>query len=119
MKQKLQKKHFCFLDNSISIGSPKLSLLQREYLSSVVNVLTNSPKSPDITKREMFELKFWQSEEQIQSMFRRADFGSVWDPSACCMSNGVLKRSFLDIYLIKFSSVRNSENTAAMRVILF
>ena len=117
MEQKLQKKRFCFLDNSISIGSLKLSLLQRECLSSVVKVLTNSPKSPDITKREIF--RFWQSEEQIQSMYRRADFGSVWDPLACCMSKGVLKRSFLEIYLIKFSSVRNFENTAAMRVILF
>ena len=35
----------CFSDNSISIRCVKLSLLRGEYLSSAVNVLTNSLKS--------------------------------------------------------------------------
>ena len=40
MKRKIDKKAFCFGDNSIWIGCVKLSLLRREYLSSAVNVLT-------------------------------------------------------------------------------
>ena len=57
---KLQKKNwqkgFCFLDNCNCSCSVKLSLLRREYLPSVVNVLTDSPKTLHITKRDFFQL---------------------------------------------------------------
>ena len=55
-KKKNCEKALSFSDNSISIGSVKLSLLRREYLSSPVNVLTNSAKILHILKRNFFEL---------------------------------------------------------------
>ena len=44
MKQKFQKKAFCFWDNCISIGIVKLSLLRRGYFSSAANVLQAVPR---------------------------------------------------------------------------
>ena len=54
--EKNRQKEFCFLRNCIGIGSLKLSQLRREYLSSPVNVLTNSLKIFYITKRHLFKL---------------------------------------------------------------
>ena len=42
--EKNWEKVFSFWDNSIWIGCFKLSLYRRQYLSSSVNMLTNSPK---------------------------------------------------------------------------
>ena len=65
MEQKIEKKFFCFLDNCISIvWSSKFSLLQRQYSSSAVNVLTNSPMSLYITNRDKFQLYLPQSYEK-------------------------------------------------------
>ena len=50
-RRKLGKKFF-FWDNCIWKGCVKLSLSRREYLSSAVNVLTNSVKIFHITKRD-------------------------------------------------------------------
>ena len=55
------EKVFCFLDNWFWIGCGKFSLLQTEYLPSAVNVLANSPKLLDITKRDIFQPSFPQS----------------------------------------------------------
>ena len=52
--EKIRGKLFCFLDNSIWIGCDKLSLLSREYLSSVLKVLADSCKILHITKRDIF-----------------------------------------------------------------
>ena len=52
------EKKFCFLHNFIWIGFGKFSLLQKEYLSSSINALTNSPKISDITKRDFWNLSF-------------------------------------------------------------
>ena len=52
----------CFLENCFWISCGKFSLFRREYLSFPVNVLTNSPKISDITKRDIFELIFCQSD---------------------------------------------------------
>ena len=38
------------------IGCAKMSLLRPEYLPSAVNVLTNSPKLLNITKRQFSQL---------------------------------------------------------------
>ena len=46
--------NFYFWDNFIWIGFFKFSLLRREYLWPVFNVLTNSPKILHITKRDFF-----------------------------------------------------------------
>ena len=50
-RKKLQK-CFCFLEYCIWIGCAKLSLLRREYLPSVVIILTDSCKTLHITKRD-------------------------------------------------------------------
>ena len=47
----------------------------------------------------------------------RPDDNSVWAPLLCCLWKGLLKRHFLDIYLITFFGVPNLRNTSAMRVI--
>ena len=57
----------------------KFWLLRREYLSSTVNMLTNSPKILDISKRVIFQLNFSQSDETIWSRCFRASFSNVRD----------------------------------------
>ena len=54
MQQKIRKFFFSFWDNCIWRCCNKLSLLRRQYLSSTVHVLSNSPKVLHITKREIF-----------------------------------------------------------------
>ena len=58
------KKVFSFWNKCIWNGCGKFSLLWREYLSSIVNVLTNSPKISDLTKREVSQLALSQNDEQ-------------------------------------------------------
>ena len=41
------------------------SELRREYLSSLVNMLTNSLKNLDVTKREFFQFNCLDSHQQI------------------------------------------------------
>ena len=57
------EKVFCFCDNSIWIGSVKLPLLRREYLSSAVNVLRNSLKILHSTNLDFFQLNYVQSDQ--------------------------------------------------------
>ena len=56
-------KVFCFLDNSIWIGSVKLPVLRREYLSSAVNLSTNSPKIFHRTNLDFFQLNYVVSDQ--------------------------------------------------------
>ena len=53
-----------FVDTSIWIGCAKISLLQKKYLSSGVNVLTNSLKFLHITNRDICQLNFSQMDEK-------------------------------------------------------
>ena len=62
-RKKKRRKSFRLWDNCISICCYKLSLLRREYLSSAVNVLTNSPKILHITMRDFFQLKCLYSDQ--------------------------------------------------------
>ena len=62
MEKKIEKKFFYVLDNWISIGCVKMPLLRREYLSSAINVLTNSPKMFHMTKRDFLKLNFLDSD---------------------------------------------------------
>ena len=59
------EKWLYLLDNCIWIGCRKFSLLRRKYLSSVVNVLTNSPKISHITNRDIFQLNFNHCDQKI------------------------------------------------------
>ena len=51
-----------FSDNGVRIGCVNLSLLRREYLSSAVNVLTNTYKALLPTKTEYFRLNYLQND---------------------------------------------------------
>ena len=82
MQQEIEKKLFCFIDNCTCICGNKLSVSVRECLSLTVNVLTDSPKISDITKRDRHIL-------------------------TCGPSEGVLEQDFGDIYLTTAFAVRN------------
>ena len=56
---------FCVLDICVLTACCKFSLLQREYVSSAVNVLTNSSKILDINKGDIFKLYLPQSDGKI------------------------------------------------------
>ena len=53
-KKKNQERIYGFLDNLMSIGIGKFSLLLREYWQLAVNVLTNCPKISDLFKNNFF-----------------------------------------------------------------
>ena len=55
--------HFCFGDNCIGIGIVKLSLLRTGHFSSAANVLTSSPKTLHVNKRDFFQLN-WLGRDQ-------------------------------------------------------
>ena len=50
ISSKILREIFCFSDNCIWICCGNFFLLRREYLSSAVNVLSNSPKISDILR---------------------------------------------------------------------
>ena len=112
------KKFYC-LDKNIWTGCPKFSLLRREYLSSVVYVLTNSAKISDITKGDILQLHFFQSDRKIWWKCCSADFSNVWDTLACWVPKGVLKLGLFlkHIYVTTSFAVHNFENKSAVRVI--
>ena len=56
---------FSFLDNWNSIGCGKFVLSPREHFLATVDVLKNSPKISNITKREIFQLNFFDIDETI------------------------------------------------------
>ena len=56
MQKKLHENIFFLCEKCILIACVKFSLLRREYLSSVVNLLTNSLTIFHITKRDLFKL---------------------------------------------------------------
>ena len=54
---------FRFWDNCVWKSCYKLPLLRRQYFSSEVNVLANSPKTLDITQRDFFDLNFLNKDQ--------------------------------------------------------
>ena len=99
------------------IGSVKLSLLRREYLSSAVYVLAKTPKILDTSKREFFQLNCLQSFNKSDICL--ADFNSVSAGLPCCLSRGTLKRDFLDIYLTTLIGDPNFRNISTMRPVFY
>ena len=63
MQEKIEQKLLCFWDDCVGIGCVKYSLLRREYLSSAVNVLTNTYKAFRLTKTDFFRLNFLQNDQ--------------------------------------------------------
>ena len=69
----------------------------REYFSSGVNMLTNSLKILDTSKREFFELIFFLNDQKMWPKFCRADLSSVSDPSTYWMIRKPDKNSAVQI----------------------
>ena len=65
MQETIQKMSFVFLGNGASSYCVKISMFRREYLSSVVNVLTNSVKISDQTIANFVQLNLPQIHEKI------------------------------------------------------
>ena len=63
MQEKVQKRLFLFEIIASEFGCVKLSLLRGEYLSSAVNVLTNSYKALRLTKTDLFRLNYLQNDQ--------------------------------------------------------
>ena len=59
------EKVFYFLDNGVWSCCSKVCTLQREYLLSAVNVLTNSLKISDQTNADFFQLNISQMHGKI------------------------------------------------------
>ena len=56
---------FSFKDNGVWICCVKVCILQREYVYSAANVLTNSPNILDLTKADFFQLNLSQIDGKI------------------------------------------------------
>ena len=108
---KNSEKGFCFSDKCIWIVCIELSLLRREYLSWVVNVLTESLETFHITTSDFFRLNYLHSHQWIWKKRYRWEWISVLVRLPCSLSMGHLKRDFLDIYLTTFFGVRNFGNS--------
>ena len=96
-------KKFFFSNNCVWIGIVKFSLFRTGYFSSVVNVLTSSPKILHVNKRDILENNCLSSHQSIWSRCYDADFNSVLARLPLCLSKFPLKLDFLDIYLTMFS----------------
>ena len=112
------KRVFCFWEKYIWIGIVKLSPLRAGYFSSAANVLTSSPKILHVNKRHFFQLNWLGGDHWIWKRWYHADMNGAWARLPCSLSNGLLKREFLDIYFHTFSESGTSK-IQGMRVNLF
>ena len=65
MPLKNPEKVFCFSDSGVSSCCVKFTMFRREYLSSVVNVLTNSVKISDPTTADFVQLNLPRIHDKI------------------------------------------------------
>ena len=70
--------------------------MQREYLSSGVNVLSNSKKISYVTKEDIFQLNLTRIGGKIGKEWCRANFSSVSNPLTRWLMNVLLKQHLLD-----------------------
>ena len=61
----------------------KLAFTEGEYLSSGVNMVTNSLKISDTTKAEFFKVILFVNDQIIREKYYRADLSSVSDTFPC------------------------------------
>ena len=108
--EKSQGKIFYFIDNFTWIGSIKYSLLESEYLSTALNMLTNSLKISHITKRDFLQFNIVPIDQIIWYRWCRSDFNIADTRLTCSFWKGNLEGDFLHIYLARFfagCSLRN------------
>ena len=72
-------------------------MFRREYLSSVVNVLTNSVKISDQTIADFLVLNLPQIHEKIGQYLGLANFSSHWNPVTHWLPKDVLKQDLFDV----------------------
>ena len=92
----------------VALNSP---FTENEYLSSGVKVLTNGVKILPNAKTNIFELKFPQSDRKVRWDYYCADFCIVQGRLTSWLSQGVLKRDSLDIYISTSFTECNFGNT--------
>ena len=117
MKKKFNN-FFFSLDNIIWMRSFKFQILQREYLSPAVNVLTKSGKISNITNKRGFPS---QSYSEIQHNFMKV---LSWRfhkcrPSTMLTWNGGMKRGYLNICVTMPFTICNFPNRHTTRVNLY
>ena len=78
-------------------------------MSLAVNVLTNSRKVRDVTKRDFFRLKFFHVDQYICERCCRPDWNSVSARLPCYFLKGPLKRDFLEFIYPRFSGLVKSK----------
>ena len=100
---------FCFSDNYNWIGIVRLSLLRTGYFSSAPNVIKSSAKIWHVNNRNFFRLDWLSGPQWILQRCCDADFKRAWALLPCCLSKGLLKKDFFDIYLTAFSQSVISE----------
>ena len=80
---KYLQKIFRFEDKFIGIGFCKFSVLWQKHILSADNGLTYSPKTSDLTKKNLFELYLCQHNKIGKKNSTFLEFCSVWDPLTC------------------------------------
>ena len=65
MDKKKRQKIYDISDNLIWIGISKFSLLLQEYSKLAVNVLTSSPDSSDLMKKNFSYINLAQNDEKV------------------------------------------------------
>ena len=71
--------------------------IYQERILVIGSQYVNSLKISDTTKAELFELKFFQSDQNIWQSYCRVDFSSVSGILTCWLSIRVLTPSFLAV----------------------
>ena len=97
MEEKIEEKKCVFKKIAFEFISLNTNFAEREYLSLGVNMLTNSLKIWDTTKKKLLELKFFQIDRKIWKNYTREDFSRVSDPLTCWLSISVPTQQFLGI----------------------
>ena len=118
-RTKKSEKVFGFKSNWIWIGEDNLSQSRTGYSSLAVSDLRNTPKIYYITKGDIFQIRFTQSDGKIWWKYSQADFPRAWDPLIRWLSRGVLKRCLLESGLTNSFTVCNSQNKAPMMLNFF
>ena len=111
MEKKFHKRFLLFLDNCILIRSPKFQIVQREYLSPAVNVLTKSGKISNITNKKGFLGQFLSETQHNLMKDSHGDFTSICDLRTCWLLNGGMKRGYLDVCVNIHFTICNFQNT--------
>ena len=109
---------FSSWDKSVWSCCQKICILRREYLSSGLNVLTNSLKISNVTKADFFQLNLSRIHGKIEKYWCGANFGSVSNPLTRWFRKSALKQDLLD-GLVNFSFRCDNFSNNKARILFF